>query len=188
MNLPYGDLKKGALLIASPDLEDPLLYRSVILLCDHSNIGSFGLILNKPVDVEFPEEILKFDETSNPTVQMRSGGPMQPSQMMLIHSSPNIPDQTLEVCPGVFLGGDLEFLQASVRNTGGPSILICFGYMGWSIGQLEQEFLSGDWFLAPATNELIFETDSGNLWQAALQTLGGKYASLSMLPPDLSLN
>lgn len=185
---PYASLEKGTLLIACPEIVDSLFTRSVILLCDHSNIGSFGLILNKPLEVEFPEEIVSPDMLSNPHMQVRNGGILQPNQMMLIHTSSEIPDQTLPLAENVFLGGDLEFLQHAIGSSSGPKLLLCFGYCGWSAGQLEKEFLEGDWFVYPATEALVFDTPPEKMWQTVLREMGGKYATYSMIPEDLSLN
>lgn len=188
MDVPYSHLTKGSLLIASPDIDTGVYFRSVIIICEHSPTGSFGLIINKSLDVELPEELINVKEFVNPNVQMRGGGPIQPNQMMLLHSSDHIPTQTLKLCDGVLLGGDLQFLQEAVSDVNGPAIRLCFGYCGWGTGQLEREFLSGGWFLHPASAKHVFDIPPEKLWQNILREMGGKYATLSMIPEDLSLN
>ncbi len=186
--VPYSQLTKGSFLIASPDIDSGIYFRSVLLICEHSPTGSFGLIINKNLEIELPEEIINVKEISNPNVQIRAGGPLQPTQMMLLHSSEDLGEQVLKVCEGVYLGGDLQFLQESIADKNGPDIRLCFGYCGWTVGQLEREFLSGQWFLHPANAKHVFETPSDKVWQAVLREMGGKYATLSMMPEDLSLN
>lgn len=189
-SIPYSHLEKGTFLIATPDVESGIFFRSVILLCEHSSNGSFGIVINKDLDLELPEEIMSIEQLSNPHVGIRAGGPVQTNQMMLIHSCDKIPEQTIEVCEGAYLGGDLNFLQDTILNESeqGPLIRLCFGYSGWTAGQLEREFLDGQWFLAPASSKHIFETPPEKLWQGLLRDLGGKYATLSMIPEDLTLN
>lgn len=187
-NVPYSHLSKGTFLIASPEVTIPIYFRSVIVLCEHGPTGSFGLVINKPLDVKLPEELLNLKELANPNVQMRAGGPIQPNQMMLLHSSDQLADLAIKLCEGVFLGGDLQFLQEALGSPDGPHIRLCFGYAGWGPGQLEREFLSGGWFLHPGTKQHVFETPPDKLWQTLLREMGGKYASLSMIPEDLSLN
>jgi putative transcriptional regulator len=186
--IPYTQLSKGSFLIASPDIDTGIYFRSVVLVCEHSAAGSFALIINKKLNIELPEEIVNVKEFTNPHVQIRAGGPIQPNQMMLLHSSDHIPDQTLKLCEGVYLGGDLQFLQEAVSDSNGPAILLCFGYCGWGAGQLEREFLSGDWFLHPGSAKHVFEMPVEKIWQSVLREMGGKYATLSMIPEDLSLN
>jgi putative transcriptional regulator len=187
-HLPYAHLNKGTFLIASPDLDVGIYFRSVILLCEHSPAGSFGLLINKPLEIELPEEILNVKELANPHVQIRTGGPIQPNQMLLLHSSDQASDQALKICDGVFLGGDMQFLQEAVGDPNGPYVHLCFGYASWGAGQLEREFLNSGWFLHPAHAKTVFETPPEKMWQSILREMGGKYATLSMIPEDLSLN
>lgn len=186
---PYSHLSKGTLLIASPEIDQGIYFRSVILLCEHTPNGSFGVILNKPLELDLlPEEIVDLQKQANNKIAVLAGGPIQPNQMMLLHSAQHISDQSLKICEGVYLGGDLQFLQESLSSIEGPSIRLCFGYTGWNPGQLEREFLSGHWFLHPASSRHVFETSSEKMWQSILREMGGKYASFSMIPEDLSLN
>lgn len=187
-SIPYSHLEKGTFLISTPDVESGMFFRSVLLLCEHSPNGSFGIVINKKLDLELPEEILNLDQLINPHVSIRAGGPVQTNQMMLLHSSNTIPDQTIEICAGVYLGGDIQFLQEIISDQNGPSVRLCFGYSGWQAGQLEREFLDGGWFICAASAAHIFDTPPEKLWQTLLRELGGRYASLSMIPEDLSLN
>lgn len=187
-NVPYSQIQKGTFLISTPDVESGLFFRSVILICEHNANGSFGLVINKSLDMELPEEIVSLSQIVNPNVGMRAGGPVQTNQMMLVHTSDKIPEQTLEVTNGVYLGGDLQFLQELISNPEGSEVLLCFGYCGWGAGQLEREFLDGGWFLYPANARHIFHVPPEKLWQTILRDMGGKYATLAMIPEDLSLN
>ncbi|MDR3625147.1 MAG: YqgE/AlgH family protein [Chlamydiales bacterium] len=186
--LPYSNLNKGTFLVASPDSEPGLFSRAVILLCEHNSSGSFGLIINKRLNLELPEELLNLQQLANSKINIQAGGPTQTSQMMLLHSSNKIPHQSIHVCDGVYLGGDLQFLQEAVSKEDGPNVKLCFGYTAWGPGQLEREFLDGDWFLTPASEKHVFHTPQEKMWQSILREMGGQYATLSMIPEDLSLN
>jgi putative transcriptional regulator len=185
---PYSQIEKGTFLIATPDIDTGLFFRGVILLCEHNPNGSFGLLINKALELELPEEIINVNELNNPHIGIRAGGPVQTNQMMLLHTSDQIEQQTLQICDHVYLGGDLQFLQEAISDEKGPYIHLCFGYAGWGTGQLEREFLDGHWFLYPASSDHIFQTPPDKLWQTLLREMGGKYATLSMIPEDLSLN
>ncbi|NGX58319.1 MAG: hypothetical protein K940chlam3_01224 [Chlamydiae bacterium] len=187
-NLPYSHIEKGTFLISTPEIDTGLFFRSVILVCEHTPEGSFGLVINKNLDLELPEDIIDVQKLANPRVGIRASGPVQTNQMMLLHTCDKIQGQTLEVCEGVYLGGNLEFLQESVVDINGPDIYLCFGYSGWGGGQLEREFLDGSWLIYPSSEELLFNVSPDVLWQTLLRKMGGKYATLSMIPEDLTLN
>lgn len=186
--IPYAQISKGTLLIATPEITSGLFFRSVVLLCEHTSSGSFGLILNKRIEIDLPEELPKLEELANPNIEFRAGGPQQPNQMMIVHSSTEHREQNLQVLDGVYIGGDLQFLQDALSIENGPSIRLFFGYTGWGSGQLEKEFLNGQWFICPGSAEHVFSLDLDNMWKNILRKMGGKYATLSMIPEDLSLN
>ncbi|NGX54044.1 MAG: hypothetical protein K1000chlam4_00766, partial [Chlamydiae bacterium] len=48
-------------MISTPDVESGIFFRGVLLLCEHSPHGSFGIIINKPLELELPEEIASVD-------------------------------------------------------------------------------------------------------------------------------
>jgi len=187
-SMPYSQIQKGTFLVATPDIESGIFFRAVVLVCEHNPNGSFGLVINKSLDLELPEEIINIHNLANNRVGIRAGGPVQTNQMMLLHTSDRIPHQTLQICEGGFLGGDLQFLQDAITDENGPYIHLCFGYAGWGAGQLEREFLDGSWFLYPSSARHIFEIPAEKLWQQLLRDMGGKYATLSMIPEDLTVN
>jgi putative transcriptional regulator len=184
----YSHIEKGTLLIATPEVESGLFFRAVLLVCEHGQNGSFGLVINKPLELDLPEEIVNIQDLANPDVKIHAGGPVQTNQMMLLHTSDQLPGQTLNICENVYLGGDLQFLQEVLSDPHGPMIHLCFGYAGWGAGQLEREFLDGGWFIHPASKEIIFDTPPEKMWSQLLREMGGKYAALSIIPEDLSVN
>ncbi|MCB1106698.1 MAG: YqgE/AlgH family protein [Chlamydiia bacterium] len=184
-HVPYSELKKGTFLVASPNIESGIFYRSVVLLCDHSTIGSFGLIVNKPLEVEIEEDFLGI-EKGDQSIEMRAGGPNQPNQILLLQDQGYDDEGSLEVCPGIYLNGDMGSLQDEEEKA--PQTIVCFGYGGWASGVLEREFLKGAWFLCPAKKEHVFTTPPERLWQTLLREMGGKYKTISLMPEDLELN
>ena len=98
-------IEKGSLLIATPNVTDPLYKQSVVLICEYTNYGSFGLILNKPYEPEEKQTVIEIDEILHLKNSLRIGGSMQQNQLMLLHASNKHRDQTLKVTDGVYLGG-----------------------------------------------------------------------------------
>lgn len=181
-------IQKGTFLIATPEIEGGMFFRGVLLICEHNSSGSFGILINKALDLELPEEVLNLSHVANPRISLRAGGPVQTNQMLLLHTHPEENQHTLNICDEVYLGGDLQFLQEILADADGPYVNLCFGYAGWGGGQLEREFLDGSWFIYPASKRYIFEVPPDKLWQTLLREMGGKFATMSMIPEDLSVN
>lgn len=179
---------KGCLLIANPEIQGGLFGRSVMLVCEHNDVGSFGIILNKPLDIELPKELVDLTIAKNKNVFLRAGGPVQTNQMMLLHNAPSKTQQLLHVTEGVFLGGDLDYLHCLLDDDKQPYILMCFGYAGWSRGELDREVIQEHWFACNANSHAVFEVPPHQLWSTLLRGMGGKYAVMSTIPEDLSLN
>ncbi len=181
-------IQKGTFLIATPEIESGMFFRGVLLICEHNSSGSFGILINKALDLELPEDVLNLSNVANPRISLRAGGPVQTNQMLLLHTHTEENQHTLNVCEGVYLGGDLQFLQEILQDADGPSVNLCFGYAGWGGGQLEREFLDGSWYIYPASKKYIFDVPPDKLWRTLLRDMGGRFATMSMIPDDLSVN
>lgn len=185
---PYAHITKGSLLIASPDIGNELFHRCIILICEHSEAGSFGLILNKPLPIEAQEEVNIIEKLKHLNIAFSSGGPIQPGQMLIIHGNEAYEELSVKIADQLYVGGDLNLLQDAMGDPDHPEMRLIFGYTGWGPGQLEKEFLSGLWYLFPATRDLVFHKPIEKMWNHILKEMGGKYASLSTMPEDLSVN
>ncbi len=189
MTPPITKLSKGTILISTPEINDGLFCRSVIFICEHNMNGSFGLIINKKVNVAFSEDLFPLKNLENGIFKICAGGPVHTHQLMVLHNCSEHPEQTLNIIDDIYLGGDLDFIQSLIHDSEREhNMCLCFGYAGWSPGQLEREILEGQWYVGPLQRELLFSKDYSTLWQESLLKMGGKYASISMIPEDLSLN
>jgi putative transcriptional regulator len=112
---------------------------------------------------------------------------MQVSALSYLHSDAYLPEAS--VMPNLELGHSLDDLgELSGSFSAGRRIKLFAGYAGWSPGQLEDEMKREAWITHPASLELVFESDSSQLWQAILRKKGGKYRLIASAPEDVSLN
>jgi putative transcriptional regulator len=167
-------LGQGCLLVASPELFDPNFARSVVFVIAHDASGSFGLVLNRPLDLTL-EDVLEDADAGAGAVPVLRGGPVQPEVLQFL-SATDGPGRVL--LPGVALGGPLPDLLGLAR--GGALVRAFAGYAGWSGGQLERETQEGSWIVAPARAGHVFEVPAPELWVRVLRELGGRYAWLAL--------
>ncbi len=175
----------GTLLIAPPTVLDPNFFRTVVLLCEHSASGSFGLILNRPIEVEI--DILSGD-LAGYEGDLCYGGPVQPDTLHFLHRL-DLPDAE-PVVDGVFWGGDYESLKELHRykTLTRDTLKLFLGYSGWGAGQLHDEIQAGGWILADADGAAVFRDPPRELWRKRLRKLGGEFAVLANFPIDPRLN
>jgi putative transcriptional regulator len=178
----------GTLLVASPKLLDPNFMHTVVLLCEHGPEGSYGLILNRPGDF-----VLSDLGSDAPLLRGREdrvwfGGPVQVEHLQLLHRrTVPVPD-SIEIVPGVRLGGDPDALCEALTGCDPDSVRFLVGYSGWGAKQLEAEMGEGAWVVCPARPEIIFDEQPETLWRRVLRGRGGAIAGLADIPPDPSWN
>ena len=179
--------KAGKLLISEPFMQDPYFKRSVILLTEHNENGSFGLIINKPIPMYLNEAIENAPAFDS---RLSLGGPVQKETLHYLHRLGNIVPNSTEVMDGVFWGGDFdtikELIEAGKIQPG--DIRLFVGYAGWAEGQLDSEMKSKSWIVAKAEKKLLFTEKPENLWNSILENMGGSYAYMVNLPEDPRLN
>lgn len=180
------EIQAGKALIAEPFLSDANFGRSVILLCENSEEGSFGLILNQPTTNVLSDLI----DTIFIDFPVYKGGPVEQNTLHFIHRlGKTIPD-SLDLGNNIFWSGDFETIIEKI-NTGlidEKDIKFFIGYSGWGAGQLAEELKQNSWIVADVEEELIFDLDPEKSWQFILKNMGGKFKQMANYPIDPRLN
>lgn len=180
------ELESGSILVAAAHMADSNFSRTVVLMCEHQDQGSFGLILNQPTQLRVSELV----ESVNWDSPVYHGGPVQENSLHFIHSRRDVDVGSREIVPGVFWGGDFDELS-KLLNCGIVAPEECrffVGYSGWGAGQLREEVLTDSWYIFRATSSLVFHDDAANHWRDTLKAMGPDYKILSNFPDDPRLN
>ena len=154
-NKKYG---KGSLLVANPVLPDPNFSRTVILLCNHNEQGSFGLIINRTTNLKAKDLFSNIDILNAYNEKIYLGGPVSQSVVFFLCRSSCAIQGLDEVCPGIYLGSSLETLEELYSKIKNPEQDIRFylGYSGWSGGQLAREMDQNSWLIQNADERFVF--------------------------------
>jgi putative transcriptional regulator len=176
----------GKVLIAEPFLGDPNFERSVVLICEHNNEGSFGLVLNNvskntiadvvdDVYVEFPLFI---------------GGPVEQNTLHFVHRLGHLIEDSIDLGNGIFWSGDFESIKSllSIGTIKSEDIRFFIGYSGWGAGQLGNELAQNTWFVSDINSDVLFEEYTNQFWRTVLKRMGGDYKVLANYPVDPRLN
>ena len=179
--------EKGRLLISEPYLPDPNFERTIILLCENNEEGSFGFVLNKPSLANVSDVMDDIKDYAHPAMV---GGPVQQDTLHYIHRHKSLED-SVEVSPGIFWGGNFEKLLFLLDTKQMPhkDIKFFLGYSGWTAGQLEEELEQDSWIVSDhVTEELVFDTEPDAMWKKTLTIMGGRFSVYSNYPKDPRLN
>lgn len=173
-------------LIAMPGMGDDTFSGAVVYLCEHTENGALGLVINKPIDitlknlfekVELPLEIESLAEQP-----VFFGGPVQTERGFVLHDrSPGAGpySSTLTIPGGLEMTTSKDVLEALSNGHGPKRLLVTLGYSGWAAGQLEEELGRNGWLTVDASPEIIFDTPVEQRYGRAVSLLGFDPAMLS---------
>lgn len=138
----------GGLLVATPMIEEPTFRRSVILLLDHSEEGSLGVVLNDPSNLEVDDVVPEWAEVLAPVVAV--GGPVQTDAGVAVarvqYSESLALPESVRVVSGPWAVVDLDAQPESLRGHIAAARLF-LGYAGWGPGQLQSELATQSWWV-----------------------------------------
>jgi putative transcriptional regulator len=180
------DSLRGQLLIAGATLPDPNFARTVVLVCEHSDEGALGLVLNRAGELLVAESAPELVDLIGDDGTIDEGGPVQPEALLVLAEFDDPSRAAIQVVGTVGLMGDDSEIDDLVGST--KRARVFHGYAGWGPGQLDAELERDDWFVAPAGIDDIFDPDADELWQRVLARKGGHFAVVARMPIDPSVN
>lgn len=170
----------GHLLVASPLLEDPNFERTVVLIGDHGPDGTFGVILNRPLDIDTDDDFPAWTSLLSPPATLFGGGPVSPETILGLASG------TAGDSP---IGGDLTLVGlADPPPLEVSQVRLFAGHAGWGSGQLDGELAQEAWFVVHRAPGDVFTSEPALLWRDVLRRQPGDLQLVSFYPRDLSSN
>ena len=186
-------------LIAMPGLQDEMFGGSVVYLCEHSERGALGIVINKPSEINlrtlFDKVELPLGRGDLTEAPVFHGGPLQTERGFVLHEplkpsavlpAPPEPDadadatladdkvyaSTLSIPGGLEMTTSKDVLEALSTGAGPRKVLVSLGYSAWGEGQLESELAENAWLTVQADPQVIFDTPVGQRYDRALALLG----------------
>jgi putative transcriptional regulator len=171
-------------LIAMPGMGDGTFAGTVVYLCEHTEKGALGLVINKPIDITlknlFEKVELTLDRADLAEAPVYFGGPVQTERGFVLHERLGDDgadggghyNSTLQIPGGLEMTTSKDVLEALSSGAGPKRVLVTLGYSGWGAGQLEDEISRNGWINVSAEPGIIFDTPVGERYGRALSLLG----------------
>lgn len=183
---------QGKILISEPFLKDFYFKRSIVLLAEHNEDGTFGLVLNKPTSIKISEIINdeSFHVSEEFDCNVFLGGPVKTDSLFFIHTRNDLIENCIKIIDGLFWGGDIKLVNHLIENNilTKNDIRFYIGYSGWEPKQLDQELREHSWVVANTNVDFLLKNPPENLWKNAVKLLGKEYADWVNYPIDPQLN
>ncbi|MEO8278050.1 MAG: YqgE/AlgH family protein [Ideonella sp.] len=167
-------------LIAMPGTGGDIFAGTVVYLCEHTDKGALGLVINKPIDITlknlFDKVELPLERDDLAQTPVFFGGPVQTERGFVLHEHEES-DQaryssSLKIPGGLEMTTSKDVLEALSNGAGPKKILVTLGYSGWGAGQLEDEMGRNSWINVAAAPDIIFDTPVEQRYDKALSLLG----------------
>ena len=178
---------RGKILISEPFLRDATFGRPVVLLIDHTEEGSMGLIINKQLPIFVNDIIKEFKYIEN--IPLYKGGPIATDTLFYLHTLADIPG-AIPISKGLYLNGDFDEIKKYILQGNKVDRYIRFflGYSGWESEQLSTELKENTWLVSKEENAYLMNGDTKDMWKQALEKLGSKYETWSRFPQVPTFN
>lgn len=177
----------GRLLVATPQIDEGIFHRAVVLVLQHDSNGAQGVVLNKALEAPVDAVLPGWGDVASDPGSLYQGGPVQvDSALGLVTLRAYVPSAVQPLFPGVGLV-DLD-AQPSVVAPDIAGLRVFVGYAGWSPGQLDTEIRTGSWYAVDASVGDVISADPTDLWRKVLARQRGSLAWVALLPEDPSIN
>jgi|LauGreDrversion4_2_1035121.scaffolds.fasta_scaffold22182_2 putative transcriptional regulator len=171
---------KGRLLIAQPKNKGNIFEEGVVLMVNHTQRGSWGLMINRPIqDKDFClADILEhvgMENSNYINAPLYVGGPVEKQRVCIVHSNDWASSTTVEITPTISVTTDISILAALCDTHGPEKYRVVCGVSAWAPGQLEGEMKGEEpwttqhqWLTLPATDEFVFDLEPEAQWAHCL--------------------
>lgn len=167
-------------LIATPGMGGDTFAGTVIYLCEHTENGALGLVINRPIDIKlrnlFEKVDLSLERDDLAELPVYFGGPVQTERGFVLHERLDEDgghySSSLQIPGGLEMTTSKDVLEALSNGAGPKKVFITLGYSGWGAGQLEDEMGRNSWINVGAQPEIIFDTPVEQRYDKALSLLG----------------
>lgn len=175
--------RQGSLLVSAPFLKDYHFARSVVLMVEHNDEGSMGIVMNKNFSNLMTLNELVPELASIPPIPLYKGGPVGRDTLFYLHTFSYLKD-ALPLGNGLYVNGDFEQMKRYILAGGETQGMVRFfmGYAGWQRGQLTQEIEANTWMVSNDSQVDLLNMYLRDLWKESLCDMGGKYAVWSRYP------
>ncbi len=170
------DALKGQFLIAMPGLADPNFAQTVTCMCEHTQEGSVGIIINRvhhalsAKDIFTELKIVYSPEVENLPVYF--GGPVHMGEVFVLHGPPFDWKGSINITPTIALSNTRDIIWAIAEGKGPELFNITLGCAGWGVGQLESEIKQNAWLTCPVKDKIIFKTPVDLILETVLKMMG----------------
>jgi len=165
-------LDPGVMLVADRNLVGSYFENAVVLLLQHDEQGSIGLVVNRRTSFRLDQLLPELPRVKNSGHAIYLGGPVSSDTLLMLMRHEKTAPGITPLMDGVSFSLEREVLEALVQHRK-PSrdLRVYAGYTGWARGQLANELAVGAWHVIRAEAAMIFHENPDDLWEELIDRL-----------------
>jgi putative AlgH/UPF0301 family transcriptional regulator len=154
------------LLVANPDIPDPVFQQTVILILPPSQLPLVaGIVINKPSKMTAGQLFHHSSSVRNQDQLVYFGGPVNLTSPSILTRAARAPDSTTHVFDDVYVSDKAGAVTEVLKRPGSDKDTRLFlGRAQWTVDQLHAEILSGAWIITKARSAAVFSSDPASVW------------------------
>lgn len=162
------DLGQPMLLVASPDLKGPYSHTAVLVV----PMGGqhIGFILNRVTEVKMSTLFPEHAPSAKVADPVYFGGPERVNAIFaVVARDPGGP--SMRLFGDLYMTVQADVVDRIIEQTPNDARFFA-GFVGWRPGELAAELEAGFWYTADPDAKLVFNDDTGTMWETLIKRLG----------------
>lgn len=159
------DLSQPMILVATPELADPIYARTVLVVAPLGGGQHIGFIVNRPTEMTLGKMFPQDAASQRVREPVYLGGPVRPELIFALVERASSPGgRALPVMPGLYAAIEQKTVDNIIRNEPSDTRFVA-GFVAWQEGELSDELENGAWYVMPPDAHLVLDNPVQGLWQ-----------------------
>jgi len=159
------DLSEPMILVAKPELVDPVYGSAVLVVTPLGNDLHAGFIVNRPTTFTLGQLFAENEPSQKLVEPVYQGGPLSPDVLFaLIERKENPGGKSFQMMPGLYAALDTETVDRIIRTAPDHARFVA-GIVVWQAGELAAEVKRGLWYVMEPDVHLALQKPSQGLWE-----------------------
>lgn len=162
------ELSSPLVLVAAPELRDPIYGRSVLVVKPFGREQHLGFIVNRPTDLTLGKIFPEHGPSQEVADPVFLGGPVDATAIFaLVERQDNPGGNSIEIMPGLFAAHDATVVDTIIEANPDNARFLA-GLVIWRPGELRRELDMGAWQTMDADPHVAVRDPEG-LWEDLVQ-------------------
>lgn len=164
--VPLGaaELPESLVLVAAPELNDPVYGKTVVVVTTFAREQHLGFIVNRPTRYTLSHMFPEHGPSKEVQDPVYLGGPFDTQAIFALVAQPESPGgQSIELMPGLYAAVDAPTVDRIIERNPEEARFVA-GLVVWRPGELQHELDIGAWQTLEADPQLALRKPEG-LWE-----------------------